>query len=297
MKKVPRQQVCFFLLLAVSLLVGWRPLADTFELALRDDAYTYILLILPISVGLILLEWGSLKPLVTPNVRAGCVLLAMAFLAAASTTGRPTSLPSDVRLSIRIFALVLSWIGVFILSFGSRASRSALFPLCFLFGLVPLPQFVLNEIVRLLQQGSAFAAYALFAAAGVPVAHDGVMLTVPGLTVEVAKECSSIRSSSLLLVTTIVLAQLFLRSPWRRVLVIGASVLLSVAKNGLRIFTIVMLGTRVNPGYLTGRFHREGGIVFFLVALIGIFVLLWILRPRENLSQTRTVCVDVAAKV
>jgi exosortase len=166
-----------------------------------------------------------------------------------------------------------------------------------LFGLVPFPQFALNEIVHLLQQGSAFAAYVLFAAAGVPVAHDGVMLTVPGLTVEVAKECSSIRSSSMLLVTTIVLAQLLLRSPWRKVLLIGAAIVLSVAKNGLRIFTIVMLGTRVDPAYLTGRIHREGGIVFFLIALIGVFVLLWILRPRENLSQTRPVCIDVAAKV
>ena len=208
-----------------------------------------------------------------------------------------TSLPSDVQLSIRMFALVLSWIGSFILCFGSRASRSVLFPLCFLFGLVPFPQFALNEIVHMLQQGSAFAAYVLFAAAGVPVAQDGVMLTVPGLTVEVAKECSSIRSSSMLLVTTIVLAQLFLRSPWQKVFVIGAAVFLSVAKNGLRIFTIVMLGTRVDPTYLTGRFHHDGGIVFFMMALIGVFVLLWILRPVGDLRQTRLGCIDVAAKV
>ena len=285
------------LLCAVSLLIGWRPLVDTLALALRNDAYTYILLILPISIALILLDWRSLRPIVAPNIRAGCALLAIAVSVAGFMIGRSTSLPFDVQLSIRMFALVLSWIGSFVLCFGSRASRSVLFPLCFLFGLVPFPQFALNEIVHLLQQGSAFAAYVLFAAAGVPVAQDGIMLTVPGLTIEVAQECSSIRSSSMLLVTTIVLAQLFLRSPWRRALVIGAAVVLSVAKNGLRILTIVMLGTRVNPAYLTGRFHREGGIVFFLIALIGVFVLLWILRPRENLSQTRPVCIDVAAKV
>jgi exosortase len=281
---------------AVSLLVGWRPLIDTNALALRDDAYTHILLILPVSLALILIEWRSLKPIVAPNVRVGSAVVAIAVLVAIFMTGPRTWLASDVQLSIRMFALVLSWIGSFILCFGSQASRTVLFPLGFLFGLVPLPQFALNEIVRLLQQGSAFAAHVLFAAAGVPVAQDGFLLTVPGLTVEVAKECSSIRSSSMLLVTTIVLAHLLLRSPWRKAFVIGAAVFLSVAKNGLRIFTIVMLATRVDPAYLTGKLHRDGGIIFFLIALAGVFVLLWILRPREHLPQTQLACFNAAAK-
>jgi exosortase len=286
MTKLPPHQVSLALLWAVSLLVGWRPLVDTFALALRDYEYTHILLILPISAALMFLEWHSLGPMVAPNVRTGSALLAMAVLVAGFVRGWSASLPSDVQLSIRMFALVLSWIGAFVLCFGSRVSRSVLFPLCFLFGLVPIPQLALNEIVRLLQQGSAWAAYVLFAAVGVPVAQNGFLLTIPGLTLQVAPECSSIRSSSMLLVTTMVLAQLLLRSPWRKMLVIGAAVFLSVAKNGLRIFTIAMLATRVDPGYLTGRFHHEGGIVFFMIALIGVFVLLWIFRREEHVSLT-----------
>jgi len=85
-----------------------------------------------------------------------------------------------------------------------------------------------------------------------------------------------------LLVTTMVLAQLSLRSPWRKALVIALAVPLSVAKNALRIFTIAMLGTRVDPGFLTGRLHHQGGIVFFLISLVGVFILLWILRRTEH---------------
>ncbi|MGA9497382.1 MAG: exosortase/archaeosortase family protein, partial [Terriglobales bacterium] len=143
---------------------------------------------------------------------------------------------------------------------------------------------VLNEIVDLLQQGSAFAAYALFVAVGVPATQNGILVTIPGLTVEVAQECSSIRSSSMLLVTTMVLAHVLLRSPWRKLLVIVFAVFLSVAKNGLRIFTIAILGTRVDPAFLTGRLHRQGGIVFFMIALIAVFVLLWIFRKGEKTS-------------
>jgi hypothetical protein len=43
-----------------------------------------------------------------------------------------------------------------------------------------------------------------------------------------------------------------------------------------------MLGTRVDPGYLTGRFHHQGGIVFFAIVLMVIFALLWILRRGED---------------
>ena len=282
MTRLAQHQVGFALLWAVSLLVGWRPLVDTFALSLRDDEYTHILLILPISAALIFLEWRPLRTMVTLNVRTGSVLLAIAVLIACSSLGWSASLPSDVQLSIRMLAFVLSWIGSFVLCFGSRASRLVLFPLCFLLGLVPVPQLLLNAIVALLQQGSAWTAHMLFAAFGVPVAQDGVLLTIPGLTLQVAHECSSIRSSSMLLVTTMILAQLLLRSPWRKALVIGLAVPLSVAKNGLRVFTIAMLGTRVDPGYLTGKLHHQGGIVFFGIVLIGIFALLWILRRGEN---------------
>jgi exosortase len=284
MTKLAQHQTGLALLLAVTLLVGWRPLLDTFALSLRDDEYTYILLILPVSAALIFMDWPSVRTKVTLAIPIGVVFLATAALIASSALVWSGSLSSDVQLSIRMIALVLSWIGVFTLCFGSRASQQTLFPLCFLFGLVPFPQFALNEIISWLQLGSAWAAAVLFAICGVPVTQDGVLLTIPTLTVQVAQECSSIRSSSMLLVTTMVLAQLLLRSPWRKALVIGIAVPLSIAKNGLRIFSIGMLGTRVDRGYLTGRFHHQGGIVFFAIALLIIFALLWILRRGEDVS-------------
>ena len=284
MTKSPPPEQSLLLLLAVSITLGWRPLLDTFALALREDQYTHIILILPLSVALNLSEWRSLRPMVARNFRTGFPLLVIAVLLVGVVKWRSATLPSDVRLSIEMFALVLSWIAAFVLCFGSRVSRSVLFPLCFLFGLVPFPQVVLNEIVDLLQQGSAIAAYALFVAVGVPATQNGILVTIPGLTVEVAQECSSIRSSSMLLVTTMVLAHVLLRSPWRKLLAIVFAVFLSVAKNGLRIFTIAMLGTRVDPAFLTGRLHRQGGIVFFMIALIAVFVLLWIFRKGEKTS-------------
>jgi exosortase len=281
MTKLAKHQTGLTALWVITLLAGWRPLLDTFALSLRDDEFTYILLIVPVSAALIFMDWQSLRTKVAFGITTGPVFLITAVLIASLVLVWPASLPSDVRLSIRMVALVISWIGIFALCFGSRALRQALFPLCFLFGLVPLPKLMLNEIIAWLQLSSAWAASVLFAICGVPVTQDGVLLTIPTLTVQVAQECSSIRSSSMLLVTTIVLAQLLLRSPWRKALVIGSAVPLSIAKNGLRIFSIGMLGTHVDRGYLTGRFHHQGGIVFFAIALLVVFALLWILRSGE----------------
>jgi exosortase len=278
----------FFILAAISLAIWWSPITSSFALALHDEQYTHILMILPISAALIFMDWKPPEPFERLSVVVGSVLLAAAASGIFFMKWGAVALFPDERLAANMLALVIWWIAAFILCFGLRATRRALFPLCFLFGLVPFPDFVLNPVVKLLQQGSAAAAHLLFAAAGVPVQQRGLLLHIPGLTVEVARECSSIRSSSMLIVTTMVLAQLLLRSPWRKALIILVAIPLSVAKNGLRIFTIAMLTTRVDPGFLTGRLHREGGIIFFLIALVVTFLLLWILRRAEEANHSIT---------
>src|SRR5438128_6732510 len=49
----------YALFVAVSCGVWWQPLARTFSLALHNDEYTHLLLILPVSATMILLEWKS----------------------------------------------------------------------------------------------------------------------------------------------------------------------------------------------------------------------------------------------
>jgi len=274
-------RLIFFALSVIAVALWWSPLASWFTLALQDEQYTHVLLIVPISVALIVLQWESPASSSDSSAASGSALLLIALVGTTLVRWiRP--FPADVQLSLNILLLVAWWMGAFILCFGTRAFRRALFPLCFLLWMVPFPQFVLNPMVSLLQQGSAVSAHWLFAAAGIPVEQRGMLMHIPGLTLEVAPECSSIRSSMMLLVTTMVLAQLLLLSFWRKAVVVAVAIPLSVAKNGLRIFVIAVLTTRVDPSFLTGRVHRQGGVIFFGIALLGIFLLLWMLRRGEN---------------
>jgi exosortase len=269
----------FSVLVAISLAIWFVPIQSSFALALGDSAYTHILLIVPLSAAMVFLEWNSLAP--SRDRKRGIALLLLAVAALANAVLRWRVPASDVQLAMDMLALVGWWMAAFANCFGPRAFRRVLFPLCFLLWMVPLPHFALSWIVNLLQQGSAAVAHLLFLASGVPVEQRGLLVHIPGLTLEVAPECSSIRSSLMLLVTTMVVAHLLLRSFWRKALLVAVAIPVSVAKNGLRIFVLGMLGSRVDPSFLTGRLHREGGIIYFLIALIAMGLLLWILRRGE----------------
>jgi exosortase len=275
-------QLRFALLGAISLAIWWRPLTTTLVLAVNDDQYTHIFLIVPISIALIFLERRSVYSAPETNIPLGSALfLLAALIGCVGRIGAERLLPY-VGLSLNMAALVTWWIAAFVFCFGSRIARRLVFPLCFLYWLVPIPETILSGVVAGLQRSSAWTARELFTAAGVSITQKGVLLYIPQLTIEVAKECSSIRSTLMLVVTSMVLAHLFLRSMSRKILVVLVAIPLSIARNGFRIFALSMLGMHVDPGFLFGSLHHKGGIVFFVLALAALLLLLWLLRWTEE---------------
>ncbi len=132
------------------------------------------------------------------------------------------------------------------------------------------------------QCGSTSVAYFLFRALGVPVLRQGFLLTVPGVTIEVAKECSGIRSSMALFITCVVAAHVFLRTPWKKLLFVLLAFPLALLKNGVRIVTLTLLSIYVDPSFLTGRLHQQGGFIFFLLALAILAPVLKLLEKSEH---------------
>lgn len=272
----------FLFLLAMPMAAGYAALAETMRLAFDKDAFTYIPLVWMLCAAFFYLRWQQVRKLARFSVAGGVPFLVLAASIALAAQFLSGFLSKDIFLSVQMAAIVVWWAGSFVLCFGAKAARAALFPLVFLFASVPLPSTVLVWIVSQLQIWSALSAMALYRVFGVAAFRDGVYLTLPGLTIEVAKECSSIRSSTMLLVTAIGISQMLLRSRWRRLIVILVAIPLSVIKNGVRIFTITMLSIDVDPSYMTGKLHHQGGVVFFAAALFILFLLLWWLRRGES---------------
>lgn len=277
-------------LCALSILLWWTPLLITFSWAAQSDEYSQILVILPVNIALIYLQRNALQPAGTTSelehsLKTGRIISAILFIAAialfiVSRSGEFAQ--KDLSLTLSVTGLVLWWLASFLFAFGWKAFRKLLFPLCFLFWMVPWTHSFLDVVITGLQQYSTSGTRLFFEAASVPVLQQGVTLSIPGLMIEVAKECSSIRSSLALLVTTMLLAHLTLRSHWNQLWLTLIAIPLSIAKNAFRIFTLAMLGLHVDRGFLTGRLHHDGGFVFFAIALGVIFLLAKFLQQMET---------------
>jgi exosortase/archaeosortase family protein len=82
------------------------------------------------------------------------------------------------------------------------------------------------------------------------------------------------------------MSHLFLRSFWSQATFVFFIVPMAVIKNAVRIFSLTMLAMHVDPGFLTGRLHHEGGVVFFILALAGMLGLLLVLQKVERKSPS-----------
>lgn len=277
-----RSQYYKFLALALaSVALWWQPLRTTLKLALNSDAYTYILLILPVSLALVYIERKEVASSPSSRRWLGWILLGAAFFVRCFIGWKQDLSSASTNLLVSMFALVVFWLGSVVVCFGVGLLRAHAFAFSFLFLLIPLPTVAVNWVTEALQHGSAVSAEVLFRIAQVPVTRHDVVLSIPDLDIEVAGECSSIRSSTLLIVITLLFAHLFLRSNWRKVLLVVVAVPLCVAKNAVRVFTIAELATRVDPSYLTGKLHHNGGVVFLGLAVLLTLLLLWVLRKTE----------------
>src|SRR5204863_103315 len=86
-----------------------------------------------------------------------------------------------------------------------------------------------------------FVSAYFFNLTGTPVLRHGVVFQLPGITIEVAQECSGIRSSWVLFITSLVASHMFLKSPWRRAILVAFVIPLGVIRNGFRILVIGLL--------------------------------------------------------
>jgi exosortase len=281
-RRLTANDLGFALFLVLSLVLFRVPLARLTSLSLQDDRYTYVLLIPIISASLIYLQRKRIFTLPRYRTSVGLPLLAVGIALSCLVLARFLDLRQDDRLSLVMLAIVLVWMAGFALCYGSQSFRVALFPWMFLLLMIPIPTVALDSIVLALQKGSALMTYALFKLLGVPVLWQHFKFLLPGVEIEIAEECSGIRSSLSLFITSILAGYVFLQSDWRKVVFSLFTIPVVIFKNAVRIVTISCLGVYVDPGFLYGRLHRYGGLPFSLVSLAILAPLLIVLQRSER---------------
>ena len=105
---------------------------------------------------------------------------------------------------------------------------------------------------------------------------------MPNLVIEVAPECSGIRSGLGMFIVSLLAGHLFLKNWWRRVALVVIAVAIAIFKNAIRIDTLSLLTIHVDPGIIDGRLHHEGGVIFFAVGLLMLYPVLMMLVKSEE---------------
>jgi exosortase len=284
-----RRHASFVALILVSSLAFYKTLSALVTCSLHNDSSSYIVLIPVIAFSLLYVERQHAFSITKASVASGIALALAGIVVYWLANPGPVPRGGNWSLCLETLSVILVWAGGFLLCYGFAAFRAEAFPLLFLLLMIPLPDPVLDRVIHALQEGSTEVAYVIFQAVGTPVSRQGFLLSVPGVTIEVAKECSSIRSSMALFITCLLAAHLYLRTGWKMFLFVLLSLPVSVLKNGIRIATLTLLSIYVNRSFLAGRLHREGGFVFFLIALLILCpVFLWLERsdqPRESMKR------------
>jgi exosortase len=274
--------LCIFLL---TVAFSWGSLHAWLEMS-KSSEQSSTLWIIPLISAFLIYERRRAVFANTQFAPFALVLLSLGIGIYAASFSTRLSLARFDATVLAILGVLVSVAGAFVACYGKEAWREASFPLGFLLFAVPIPQAILEHLVRWLQCGSAAVVNLLFVLLDVPHLRDGLRFYLAGLNIEIAAECSGIRSSFALLVLTVLLSYISLHTAWRRFLLVISVVPLVLVKNGIRIVTLSLLTMYVDRSFISGSLHRHGGFVFFGLALAAERALCWLLQRSELRTET-----------
>lgn len=254
----------------------------------QSDFFSYIPLIPFVSAYLLWIGRGKLPKRTHPAIGAAAVFSFVGLTLAGACFFYRHSLERfglATYLAPMTLAFLLTLVGGILAIFGMTFLRAAIFPVGMLLFLVPPPEAFLGPLTAFLQVTSAVASSSMFGLAGTAHLRTGTVLQLPNISLEVAPECSGLHSTMVLLITSFLAGYLFLRSPWRRALLVLVVLPLAILRNGFRVFVIGELCVHISPSMIDSPIHHQGGPIFFALSLVPFFLLLFYLRKQEEPSH------------
>lgn len=180
-------------------------------------------------------------------------------------------------------SIVLIICGLFRILFGKDAFRKCLFPLLFLFFMVPIPYIVYDVIAFPLKKvASRLGEYSLDIL-NIPVFREGNIIHLPNLQLEVADACSGIRSLMSLMAMATAFAYMTEMGAIPGGILLLFSVPVAICTNSFRIFITGITSYYFGQKTAEGFFHDFSGWIIFIsgsAVLVGLGILIRFIRFR-----------------
>ena len=250
-------------LCALTLVFGlafWQSWQSMVSIWSRSDTFAHGYLVLPASLWLIFIRrdlYAKLHP--KPSYFGIVTLLICGF-------GWLVAEITQV-LVVEQFALVGMLVCLIWSVLGNQAAASMLFPLFFLFLMVPFGE----DFVPFLMEYTATFVVFMLRLTGVSVYREGLHFTLTSGSWSVIEACSGIRYLIASITLGLLYAYLNYTRYVKRLVFILASILVPILANGLRAYMIVMIGHLSDMKLATGVDHIIYGWVFFGLVMLLLF--------------------------
>ena len=280
---------CFAIVLVAAFA---KPLLTLTSYVARSQLHSYILLVPFVSAYLLYQRRDQVPKNYVTDLGLAIAALAVGVSVLVLTyslglAGRVPVIGDRLTLLTTSFLCCLAAGGFFFL--GRAWMRAAAFPLAYLIFMIPKPNAMADALEQASSLASAEMANVFFHLSGVPFVREGQIFQLPNITIEVAQECSGIRSSVVLFITSILAANMFLKTTWRRLALVAIVIPLGIIRNGFRILVIGLLCVHVGPQMIHSVIHRRGGPLFFVLSLLPLLFFLWFLRKSDKAAGDRQV--------
>jgi exosortase C (VPDSG-CTERM-specific) len=259
-----------------------QPLTRLTIYAAGHDLHSHIILVPFISGYLFYIQRGRLLAAYRSSISGTVAVGGIGIAALAAGIQWRGSFSINDGLALMSLAYVSFIAAGGFLFLGSKWMVATAFPVAFLVFMVPLPDAAVDWLEKASMLASADAAAIYFRLTGTTVFRQGQVFELPGIVLQVAQECSGIRSSWVLFITSLLASHVFLRTRWRRIVLVAFVIPLGILRNGFRILVIGLLCVHVGPHMIDSVIHHRGGPLFFALSLIPLALLLWWLRRQEQ---------------
>lgn len=239
---------------------------------LDDPNYRHGLLI-PLISGYML--WSRREELARADSGGGAALgyAIVAVAAALLVVGTAASEFFTVR-----FSLPLMLIGYALVLRGAGFLRRALFPLLFLFMMIPLPYIIYYKISFPMQIMSARLSAGALELIRIPVIRRGNILILPNYELEVVAACSGLRSLMTMFTLALIFAAFSGLSMTRRIILIACALPAAILANTLRLVVTAVGAYSVSPAFAEGTLHQIAGFIVFFTGFLLLALCLGVLR-------------------
>lgn len=256
---------------ASSFVAAFYPVLSGLWLRWNSDAdYGYALLVPVISMWLIWQQRDALSKIeARPVSWALYAVIATLLFVLIGTSG---SLPTLARFALPLFILS----SVLYLR-GFETFFRLLFPLGFLFFMLPLPAQIQGAITPFLQYLATLLGSGMLELLNYPVSTRGNLILVSGIPMNVAEACSGLRYIFPLVGVGMLYSYLFETIRWKKIVNVLMAIPIAILMNALRIALTGVLMERWGIEAGTGIWHDLEGVVvlisaFFLHFLFSLFL-------------------------